>query len=48
MAQEKLSQGAVTGADIENLNGKRFVIGNRLRQDVERFLSGFLFLVLAL
>ena len=47
MAQEKLSQGAVTGADIENSNGKLLVVGNRLRQDVERFLPSFLFLILA-
>ena len=47
MAQEKLGQGAVTGADIENSNGKILVVRNRLRQYMERLLPSCLFFVLA-
>ena len=47
MAQEKLGQGAVTGADVENSNGKLLVVGNRLRQDAKRFLPSSLFFILA-
>ena len=47
MTQEKLGQGAVTGADIENSNGKLLVVGNRLRKYAKRFLPSFLFFILA-
>ena len=47
LAQEELGQGAITGSDINNSNGKLLIVGNRLRQDSKWFLPGFLFLVLA-